>query len=370
MRKFLGNLGLLALSLLLTAALLEGVLRTLGRDLLPSPDLYREDPDTGKRLRPGWEGDEFGAPVRINSKGLRNPEVEYAKPPGVYRILALGDSWTFGFRLAEPDCYPRQLERALAERARLRGDPRRFEVINAGVIGYSTDQEAAYLRVEGYRYEPDLVVVAYYPVNDTHNKLYKYERYARLREIHPLLLELYTFPRHLYLREFISGARRMLKLRLGQARVRVASRLGVEDHGGVALAENDWTTPYRDGARGWEATKTALAEIGDLGRQYRHETLVALLPDALDLARYSDRYHPRVAPLVRDAVAGAGLAFYDLEPVFRPWRERNDEIRMAGQRHPNAFGYSLIAEAIAAEIERRYLLAPDPSPQGDAATTP
>src|SRR5262249_2088779 len=162
--------------LLLTAALLEGVLRLLGRDLLPDPDLYVEDADMGKRMRPGWEGNEFGAPVKINSKGLRNPEVDYAKPPGTYRGLALGGSGTFGFRMKEPDSYPRQLERALQEWGRERGDPRRFEVINTGVIGYSTDQEAAYLRVEGERYQPDLVVVAYYPVNDTHNKLYRYAR--------------------------------------------------------------------------------------------------------------------------------------------------------------------------------------------------
>jgi lysophospholipase L1-like esterase len=363
MRRFLGNLGLLLLSLLITGGLLEGVLRLLGRDLLPRPDLYVDDPVVGKRMRPGWEGDEFGAPVRINSRGLRSPEVEYARPPGVYRVLALGDSWTFGFRIPEVDTYPRQLERALQERARLRGDPRRFEVINAGVIGYSSDQEAAYLRVEGHRYQPDLVVVAFYPVNDTDSKLRKYARYARLREIHPCVYEAYAFPRRLYLREFVSGARRIIKQRVGQARLSVAERFGLEDEEALALAENDWTGPYREPGPAWEATKTALAEIGDLGRRHGNETLLVLLPDTLDLARYSDRYHSVVAPMVRDAAAAAGMAFYDLEPSFRPWRERNAEIRMDGQRHPNAFGYGLIADAVAAEIERRYLLAgPGSSP--------
>jgi hypothetical protein len=235
-------------------------------------------------------------------------------------------------------------------------------VINAGVIGYSSDQEAAYLRVEGHRYQPDLVVVAFYPVNDTHSKLRKYARYARLKEIHPFAYELYTFPRRLYLREFLAGARRVIKQRLGQVRLTVAERLGIEDEEGLALAENDWTGPYRDPGRAWEATKTSLGEIGDLGRRHGNETLLVLLPDTLDLGRYIDRYHPLVAPMVRDASAGAGLAFYDLEPVFRSWRERNDEVRMAGERHPNAFGYGLIADAVAAEIERRYLAGPGSTP--------
>ena len=59
---------------------------------------------------------------------------------------------------------------------------------------------------------PDLIVVAFYPVNDTDHKLRKYERYNRLRAIHPLLLDLYRLPRQLYLRQFIKGARRALRV--------------------------------------------------------------------------------------------------------------------------------------------------------------
>ena len=174
------NLSLALVSLIVTLALCEVLLRVFGAGVLPRPDLYVDDPSVGKRMRPGWSGDEFEAPVTINSKGLRNPETPYEKPANTYRILALGDSWTFGFRMHEPDAYPRQLERILREHASARGDARQIEVINAGVIGYSTDQEAAYLRVEGWKYQPDLVLLNYYPVNDTHNKLYKYKKRAAL----------------------------------------------------------------------------------------------------------------------------------------------------------------------------------------------
>ena len=168
------NIALVLLSLIVTLAVCEGLLRVFGAGVLPRPDLYVDDPDVGKRMRPGWTGDEFEAPVAINSKGLRNPEVPYEKPANTYRILALGDSWTFGFRMNEPDAYPRQLERLLQADAASRGDTRKIEVINTGVVGYSTDQEAAYLAVEGWKYQPDLVLLNYYPVNDTHNKLASY----------------------------------------------------------------------------------------------------------------------------------------------------------------------------------------------------
>ena len=352
----LRNLGLLVLSLFVTLAVCEGLLRVFGSGVLPRPDLYVDDPVVGKRLRPGWSGDEFQAPVTINSKGLRNPEIPYEKPAGTYRILALGDSWTFGFRMNEPDAYPRQMERLLAASAAARGDTRHIEVINAGVVGYSTDQEAAYLRSEGWKYSPDLVLVNFYPVNDTHNKLYQYQKRAGLRALHPILLEIYEFPSHLYLRAFLKGARRTLKEKFGKVRVSAAAKLGVEDKGGRALVENDWTGDYRNGARGWEAVRTALKDIAAGAKEHGVPVLVVLLPDAQDIARYHDRYHPKIEPMVAAAVNEAGLGYFDLEPTFAPWRGKEDEILFRRQRHPNAAGYGIIAKAVGDEIEKRYLL--------------
>jgi lysophospholipase L1-like esterase len=339
------NILLMLVSLFVALALCEVLLRVFGSEVLPEPDLYVTDPDVGKRMRPGWKGDEFGAPVEINSKGLRDREIPYEKPPGTFRILALGDSWTFGFRMNEPDAYPRQLERLLAERARARADARRIEVINAGVIGYSTDQEAAYLRVEGWKYQPDLVLVNYYPVNDTHNKLYRYQRRAQIRDVHPLLLRVVEFPKTLYLRQFWKGVKRTVRERL-----RVASA-----GGDPKAAAEDWTRGYEEGARGWEAVETALADIGAQARERKVPVLLVLLPDTQDLGRYSGRFHPKIAPMLSAAVSAAGLDFFDLEPTFAPYAGREDEVRYGRLRHPNAHGYGIIAAAVADEIGRRYL---------------
>jgi lysophospholipase L1-like esterase len=341
----LKNLGVALLSVVLALAICEVLLRVFGAEVLPKPDLYELDRDVGKRMRPGWEGDEFGAPVKVNSKGLRNPETPYEKPEGVYRVLALGDSWTFGFRMNEADAYPRQLERELNERAAERGDIRRFEVINAGVIGYSTDQEAAWLRVEGWKYQPDLVLVNYYPVNDTHGKLARYQRRAQVADLHPWLLAIRQAPKELYLRQFWKGVRRTVKEKL-----RVARAGGDPD-----AAAEDWTLDYREGHRGWQAVQQALADIGAQSREHHRPALLVLLPDALDLARYADRYHPKIEPMVRAAVAAAGIDFFDLEPTFAPWQGKEDEVRFGKLRHPNARGYGVIAEAVCDEIGRRYL---------------
>ena len=341
------NLGLTLLSTVLALTVCEGLLRTFGAEILPQPDLYVADLELGKRMRPGWEGGEFEAPVVINSKGLRNPEIPYQKPAGVYRILALGDSWTFGFRMNEPDAYPRQLERDLNERAVARGYLSRFEVINAGVIGYSTDQEAAYLRVEGWKYQPDLVLVNYYSVNDTDNKLEMYRKRELLRAIHPWLLALTEAPKRLYLRQFWKGVRRTLEQK---ARAAAAGASADPDAG-----SEDWTVSYREGDEGWEAARAALSDIGVQARARRVPVLAVLLPDTQDLERYSATYHPTIAPLVEAAVREAGLDYFDLEPTFAPWVHREDEVRFGAHRHPNAKGYGVIAKAVADEVGRRYL---------------
>ncbi len=354
-------------SVVVALALCEGILRLTQGERLPNPGLYYLDPVIGKRMKPGFLGHEFGQEVRINAKGLRNREVPYEKPVGTFRILALGDSWTFGFRVGEEASYPRQLEGLLRERARTRGVSAHYEVINAGVIGYSTEQEAHYLRNEGYRFEPDLIVVAFYPVNDTHAKKSKYDRYIRLHSIHPWLLEAYTFPRSLYLRQFIKGTRRAVKARWNDLWLDWETRLGPDvagaPEGAQVLPQNrsvmgsakNWARDYESGNPGWESARAALLDIGEVSREVGARGVVILLPDLIDLARYQDRFHPRVEPLVRAAADEAGLDWIDLMEPLEAYRGREAEIRTGhDMRHPNALGYALLARMIAAELDRLY----------------
>jgi lysophospholipase L1-like esterase len=92
----------------------------------------------------------------INSDCIRNPEVVSPRPPGVYRILCLGGSVTFGLGLAEPDTYERVMERALQAEA---PPGARMEVINAGTPGYATQNFASLLFDVGERYQPNVVMV-------------------------------------------------------------------------------------------------------------------------------------------------------------------------------------------------------------------
>ncbi|UCF05587.1 MAG: hypothetical protein JSV33_00705 [bacterium] len=98
----------------------------------------------------------------INSQGLRDDEVTVPKPAGCLRILILGDSITFGTLIGKEKAYPSKLERLL------RAQSRSVDVINAGVSGYTAYNELQYYLVEGRKYEPDIVIVAFC-MNDVAN---------------------------------------------------------------------------------------------------------------------------------------------------------------------------------------------------------
>lgn len=87
---------------------------------------------------------------------FKGPVVEVPKPKGVFRILCYGDSNTDG-----PDRggWPRQLA-VLLEDARS-ADGRRFEVLNAGVAGYSSHQGLLRYRSQVDTFEPDLIFVSF-----------------------------------------------------------------------------------------------------------------------------------------------------------------------------------------------------------------
>ena len=94
--------------------------------------------------------------VEINSHGLRDGEIPYAKDAEEKRILVLGDSVTFGWGTSQGESFSDQMEVLLGERTGTG-----WQVINAGVNGYNTEQEAAFLRIEGMRYAPDYVLLIY-----------------------------------------------------------------------------------------------------------------------------------------------------------------------------------------------------------------
>ena len=102
------------------------------------------------------ERSEFSFRVVTNALGFRDPRLPVPKAPGLVRVVAVGDSFTQGYGVAEEEAYPRRLEARLAA-----ADPaHRFEVVNLGVPGTNPRDYTGNLRDVGLSYEPDIVLIA------------------------------------------------------------------------------------------------------------------------------------------------------------------------------------------------------------------
>jgi len=102
-----------------------------------------------------------------NQDGLRDRTHAQVKPPGVHRIVCLGDSVTLGHGLKMHETYPRLLESFLQQMGL------KVEVFNVAISGWSTLQEVAAYRALARPYQPDQVFLAFClnDVAEMHNNL-------------------------------------------------------------------------------------------------------------------------------------------------------------------------------------------------------
>jgi SGNH hydrolase-like domain, acetyltransferase AlgX len=102
--------------------------------------LYIPDPTLGYTLRPGAHHDYVTPDLRVamdvSADGLRNTSSLAAMRQADYRVLSIGDSFTFGLAVAREDTWSAQLQGLL----QAQNPKRRVQVVNAGVPGYSPRQ--------------------------------------------------------------------------------------------------------------------------------------------------------------------------------------------------------------------------------------
>jgi lysophospholipase L1-like esterase len=273
------------------------------------------------RNRPGAHFDSlYGVKVDINSKGMRDFEYAYEKPPGTFRILVLGDSVTFGWGVPMEDTYPKMLEKEL----NARGGGVHYQVLNAGTGNYGTREEAVFLREEGLKYSPDMIILAFF-VNDA-------EMIAPVRQ--------YGIKRHSYLYAFLWSKWNAVTTKL--------------DPGKMFL--NYYRGMYADGSGARADFEKYAGEIKRTAREKKIPLLVAMVPDVRQIKDYPfTGIYGYVGGLFKGE---PDVKVLDLTPYFDAnvdpsvyWVSREDA-------HPNALAHGIIADALYPEIlkivERRY----------------
>ncbi|HWQ20151.1 MAG TPA: SGNH/GDSL hydrolase family protein [Methanotrichaceae archaeon] len=176
-KSILIGAGLLIFGILAALFLVEGYL-ALGEWGMDKGDdkLRQVDPLLGWSSIPGldetYSRREWTTHVKTNSDGFRDIERAIEKGPGTFRIAVIGDSFVESLQVNYEDLFTHLLESKLNA-----GTDRysRIEVMNFGVRGYGTGQELLNFREHVAKYDPDMVVLLFYPENDVADNRVAYE---------------------------------------------------------------------------------------------------------------------------------------------------------------------------------------------------
>ena len=290
------------------------------------PDLiYRLEPDNAVT----WSSAEFTETSHTNALGLRGAALG-RKTPHTRRILAIGDSFTYGHGVQDDETYPAVAERVL----RRRGYD--VEVVNAGVPGYNTDQAYTWTLRDGLALRPDLVLLGVHcsDVSDNfESSLYDVDGDRLVRR----------------------GAAATRMYRLGSLVGLVPSAVRRSRVFDLLVASFEWhdapsARPAVADLDAWSFTKIRL-EVADLAAHVP-SLAVILMPCKKALAGGADPY----GSLAHDLRA-VGVPVLDAMRALRAVTPPPAALFFRADPHLNVDGNRALAEAAAAFVEESGLLA-------------
>lgn len=170
-KRNLGRIILLLTSSLLTAAV--GLYFLL-------PEYPRAgmtiNPQFGPQHQPGFyffhktDGLETQHKISYNRFGFRDIDRPLRKPPGIQRLVVIGDSFVEALAVPEEKRFTTLLQEILNKN----GYP--VEVIPLGISGAGTAKEYVFLKNYAFQYNPDVVMLLIYPINDLADNIERLHR--------------------------------------------------------------------------------------------------------------------------------------------------------------------------------------------------
>jgi hypothetical protein len=266
-RNTILNSLLIFLSVCFPITILELGLRPFCTFVHKDASIFQKDDVLGWRLRPNSKAFRE-ALIKVNAKGIRGPERAFEKSGETNRVLFLGDSITYGLRLNYSQCIPHKVEMALNEKSDFP-----IECINTGVPGYSTWQEFLYYQHEGYKYQPDIVVLSFC-LNDVLNTYtgIKYGDYGKDDPV-PFIEE--NWVDYLIRRSSIvyAGKQAYHKIRYG-----MTLKENAIYREGLGISSLQEKSDYPEIKQAWETTNQFIEKIADKSREQNAQFLLVVFP--------------------------------------------------------------------------------------------
>jgi len=363
--KTLQNIFLLLCSLFFFFLIIEIGIRIFVKDkrhYFPHPRfLYELDEHRGYKLAKNFRGvfrdpqNEYIARADTNSIGLR--DYEYGeKGENTFRILVLGDSFTFGAGVEFEETFVRQLETILREKNR----NRKYEVINAGVLGYGTDQEYYFLKEWGFKLKPDLVIVAFYIQNDLEDVMIGALNHYTVRDGY--LFDLFSYKQKERGKNFFERYSRTYEFiedRVNNLLIKTGFKKKPWESSGLPLDMKFYLKKYPPKfEEAMNKTKGFLKGIDSLEKQIGGKSLIVLIPTRDQVfdgwwMKKLERFHEnpsnynitRVNDEIADLAKENKIPFLDLLHSQREY-EKEIDLFLTSDSHWNKEGHKLVAKTI------------------------
>jgi lysophospholipase L1-like esterase len=269
--------------------------------------------DSWAIMKPNARGRFYDRLYEANSEGFRGPEISLGKPPGTFRIMAIGDSYTNGQGVRYEESYP-ALVSGILNGSR---DPRRYEVVDLGIGGFNLQSSVLRLRERGLKFQPDLLVYGF-TVNDIEGFWYRKSRHdGPPAAVTPSRLLNLALDQWSYLRDLFWHAR------------------------GSYLWELD--DNYFRNEAAWEDWKADLADLRRIASQRNICVLMLIHTEltALHGLHPYKRYYEAVSQVARDE----GVPVQESFPYYRSMDPRDLWVNFY-DRHPNPAGHAVLATAL------------------------
>src|SRR5581483_11560357 len=269
------------------------------------------DPGMAFYHRPNSDAFLMGADMKINSMGMRNQEISTNKPPGTFRIIALGDSTTVGWGVHFEKTYPKLLEKSLNANP---PSPRwkNYEVINTGIGNYNAAQEVASLKDRWLALNPDIVTIGWF-INDA-------EPTPKPREPW-LMVHSYGYV--------------WLTTQFGAMLRNVGANKNYKDY---------YNGLYNENQPGFPKMKAAYAELAQICREKNIPVKILLIPE---LHTLSGNYEfTNINDIMRNIGKTNGMEVLDLIDAFPATGDPHQYWASPDDDHPNDAANELMAKKI------------------------
>ena len=294
--------------------------------------------------------------VQLNGAGFHDSHQLTDKRPGTYRVALLGDSVVAGVQV-DIAANMASVAQQLAPRLK---DGRRVEVLNFGVDGYSTAQQALLLQ-QLWRWSPDAVVAGFFAGNDLTDNLpglgdvghYLAARCGRPYAVNGKLLR--VDPPAIG----VAAQLEQLLLRHSVAWSNLVRKRTGPDRGAMPVFQQDYSKRM---VAAWKAGGAValelLGRLADDARKHRADFAVMLLPELRDVLPDARKKAEKSGLQRPDAPLRAGLskrAIATIDVYARLDRPKSDATTcyLPDMVHLNERGHAVAAEVLAQWLKQR-----------------